>query len=185
MLILYWRLAKDNVEHMTRHPAPIIARFYPAMVNAFPSSVHQSGLDLANRNILWTSVKSIGIKIPLPIDSCCSISLVSKKHADLVSQNCPDLKIWYQTGNPLSVSVASAESKFQAVGMMQIPIVWQNGAGGMTPSVPLSFYKQFLPLPKSRLLLPSPHPSPCPLNKNFGRRLDFAWTSFCINFCSY
>ena len=48
-----------------RHPAPIIARFYPAMVNAFPSSVHQSGLDLANRNILWTSVTSAGIKILL------------------------------------------------------------------------------------------------------------------------
>ena len=100
------------------------------MVNAFPSSVHQSGLDLANRNILWRSVTSAGIKIPLPIDSCCSISLVSKKHADLVSQNCPDLK-FTKLATPLSVSVAaSAESKLQAVGMMQILIVWENGKGG-------------------------------------------------------
>ena len=110
------------------------------MVNTFPSSVHQSGLDLANRNILWTSVTSAGIKISLPIDSCCSISLVSKKHADLVSQNCPDLK-FTKLVTPLSVSVVSAESKLQAVGMMQIPIVWENGgAGAMTPSVPLSHH---------------------------------------------
>ena len=159
---------------MTRHPAPIIARFYLAMVNAFPSSVHQSGLDLANRNILWTSVTAIGIKIPLPIDSCCSISLVSKKHADLVSQNCLDLK-FTKLATPLSVSVASAESKFQAVSMMQIPIVWENGGqGDDTICTPFLFYKQLLPLPKPLLLLPPPHPSPRPLNKNFGRTLDFA-----------
>ena len=83
------------------------------MVNAFPSLVPQSGLDLANRNILWTSVTSAGIKIPLPIGLCCSISLVSKKRADLVSQNCPDLK-FTKLATPLSVSVAGAESKPQA-----------------------------------------------------------------------
>ena len=83
------------------------------MVNAFLSLVRQSGLDLANRNILWTSVTSAGIKIPLPIDSCCSFSLVSKKRADFVSQNCPDLK-FTKLATPLSVSVASAESKPQA-----------------------------------------------------------------------
>ena len=99
------------------------------MVNAFPSSVYQSGLDLANRNILWTSVISAGVKIPLPINSCCSISLVSKEHADLVSQNCPDLK-FTKLATPLLVSVAGAESKLQAVGMMQIPVVWENGGGG-------------------------------------------------------
>ena len=99
---------------------------YLAMVKALPSSVHQSGLDPANRNILWTPVTSAGIKIPLPIDSCCSISLVSKKHADLVSQNCSYLK-FTKLASPLSVSVVSAESKLQSVGMMQIPIVWENG----------------------------------------------------------
>ena len=73
----------------------------------------QSGLDLANRNILWTSVTSAGIKIPLPIDSCCSISLVTKTRADLVSQNCPDLK-FTKLATPFSVSVAGAESKPQS-----------------------------------------------------------------------
>ena len=96
------------------------------MVNALPSSVQQSGLDLANRNILWTPVTSAVIKIPLPIDLCCSISLVSKKLADLVIQNCPDLKST-KLAIPLSVSVASAESTLQAVGMMQIPIMCENG----------------------------------------------------------
>ena len=46
------------------------------------------------------------------------------------------------------------------------------GAGVMTPSVPLSFYERLLPLPKPLLLLPTPHPSSFPPNKNFGRRLD-------------
>ena len=124
---------KENVEHMTTVGSgtqPQLSQDslfgYPAMVNALPSSVQQSGLDLANQNILWTPVASAGIKIPLPIDSCCSISLVSKKHADLVSQNCLDLK-FTKLATPLSVSVASAESTLQAVRMMQIPIVWENG----------------------------------------------------------
>ena len=69
------------------------------------------------------------VKVPLPIDSCCSISLVSKKHADLVSQNWPDLK-FTKLATHLLVSVASAESELQAVGMMRIPIMWENGEGG-------------------------------------------------------
>ena len=99
------------------------------MVNAFPSSVHLSGLDLANRNILWTTVTSAGIKIRLLIDSCCSI----KKHADLISQNCPDLKL-IKLATPLSVSVASAESKLQVVGMHDAYSYrmgkWGGGGGG-------------------------------------------------------
>ena len=63
---------KDNVYHMTTVDSGTQAQFckidfYLAMVNAFPSSVHQTGLDLANRNILWSSITSAGI--PLPIDS--------------------------------------------------------------------------------------------------------------------
>ena len=52
------------------------------------------------------------------------------------------------------------------------------GAGLMTPSVPLSFYAQLLPLSKPLLLLPTPHPSPLPPNKNFGRRLNPGGGSF-------
>ena len=157
------------------------------MVNAFPSSVHQSGLDLANRNILWTSAASAGIKIPLPfpfpIDLCCSISLVSKKHADLVSQNCLDLK-FTKLATPLSVSVASAESKFQAVSMMQIPLVWENGGGGGgggTICTPFFLQTTFAFTQASFTVTPAPSITPSP-NKKFGRGLDFAWTLFSINF---
>ena len=111
------------------------------MVNAFPSSVYQLGLDLANQNILWTSVTSAGIKIPLPIDSCCSISLVGKKHADPVSQNCPDLK-FTKLATALSISVAGAESKLQAVSMMQIPMVWGNGEGRGDNTICTPFFLQ-------------------------------------------
>jgi len=31
-------------------------------------------------------------KLPLPLDSCCSVSLVSLSHADLVASKCPKLK---------------------------------------------------------------------------------------------
>ena len=57
---------KENVEHMTTIGSgtqpqlsqdPLFG--YPAVVNALPSSVQQSGVDLANQNIsLWTSVTS-------------------------------------------------------------------------------------------------------------------------------
>ena len=142
------------------------------MVNAFPSSVNQSGLDLANRNILWTSVTSTGIKIPLPIYSYCSISLISKKHADLVSQNCPDLN-WQHLCRFL-LPVLSRSFKLSALCRLLSCGNMGGGAGAITPSVPLSFYKQLLPLPKPLLLLPPPDPSPRPPNKNFGRRRDFA-----------
>ena len=38
--------------------------------------------DLSSRNILWTRVKSGSLSLPLPIDSCCSLSLVSGSHTD-------------------------------------------------------------------------------------------------------
>ena len=87
---------KENVKHMTTVGSgtqPQLSQDslfgYPTMVNTLSSSVHQLCLDLADRNILWTPVTPTGIKIPLPIDSCCSISLISKKHADLVAKTAP------------------------------------------------------------------------------------------------
>ena len=40
---------------------------------------------LHQRNILWISVTSAGQHLPLPLDSCCSVSLVSKRHADFIA----------------------------------------------------------------------------------------------------
>ena len=132
------------------------------MVNAFPSLVRQLGLDLANQNILKTSVTSAGIKIPLPIDSC----LVSKKRADVVSQNCPDLNQVHQTGNTFidfcCLLVLSRSLRHHADSYRVGKWGGGGGAGAKTPSVPLSFCKQLLPLPKPLLLSSRPHSSPRP-----------------------
>ena len=53
-------------------------------ITAVPSNLQVSDLDLANKNILWTRVTSAGIPLPLPLDSCCSLSLVSQAHAEVI-----------------------------------------------------------------------------------------------------
>ncbi|KAL9981743.1 hypothetical protein ACROYT_G010487 [Oculina patagonica] len=75
---------------------------------------------LCQRNILWTSVTSAGEPQPLPLDSCCSVSLVSKVHADLVASKRIDLKYCALEEH---ISVTSADSKFdlKAVATMQSP----------------------------------------------------------------
>ena len=81
---------------------------------------------LKERHILWTPVVSAAEKLPLPNDSCCSVSLVSRSHADYVASKCPHLK--YQSLETLvTVSVADANSQLKAVGTMEIPIQWSNG----------------------------------------------------------
>ena len=69
---------------------------------------------LRERHILWTPVVSVAEKLPLPLDSCCSVSLVSRSHADYVPSKCPHLK--YQSlDTPVTVSVADANSQLKAV----------------------------------------------------------------------
>ena len=96
----------------------------PAVVNALPSQPQISDLNLATKHILWAPVTSADVKLPL--DSYCSLSLVSQIHAELVSQKCPHLS-YKKLATPLSVSVASPDSQLKAVGIMQIPITWKNG----------------------------------------------------------
>ena len=98
----------------------------PAVVNALPSQPQISDLNLATKHILWAPITSAGVKLPLPLDSCCSLSLVSQIHAELVSQKYPHLS-YKKLATPLSVSVASPDSQLKAVGIMQIPITWENG----------------------------------------------------------
>ena len=158
------------------------------MVNAFPSSVHQSGLDLANRNILWTSLTSAGIKIPLPIYSYFSISLVSKKHAGLVSQNCPDLN-WQHLYRFL-LPVLSRSFRLSAWCTLLLCGKMGGGGGGgggrddNTICTPFFLQTTFAFTQASFTVTPTRSITPSP-NKNFGRRQDFAWTLFCIKFCSY
>ena len=94
-------------------------------VFGLPAVTNSTGT-LKERNILWTPVISAGKKLPLPLDSCCSVSLVSRAHADHVASTRPQLK--YQSlEKPLAVSVADSKSQLQAVGTMEIPIQWSNG----------------------------------------------------------
>ena len=72
------------------------------------SSQLQNCLNLSQKNILWCRVESGGIPIPLPIDSCCSVSLVLQAHAMNVSKNCPNLN-FEALANPIPVSVASPQ----------------------------------------------------------------------------
>ena len=76
--------------------------------------------------------------------------------------------------------------------MMQILTVWENrggggGGGGMgDDTICTAFFLQtiFAFTQASFTVTPALSISPSS-NKNFGRRLDFDWTFFCINFCSY
>ena len=54
------------------------------VVFGLPAVINPVGT-LKECHILWTPVVSAGEKFPLPLDSCCSVSLVSRSHADLVA----------------------------------------------------------------------------------------------------
>ena len=77
------------------------AVFSQPAITAVPNHLEISDLDLANKNILWTCVTSAGIPLPHPIDSCCSLSLVSKAHAEVIVQAHPTLK-FTKLSTPLS-----------------------------------------------------------------------------------
>ena len=95
-------------------------------ITAIPGHLQVPGLDLQNKHILWTPITSAGVSLPLPIDSCCSISLVSQAHADFICQKCPNLT-FTKLPNPIPVAVATPVSKLSTVGVLQVPIIWENG----------------------------------------------------------
>ena len=96
----------------------------PAVTIHTPSAKPEA--QLHQRNILWTSVTSAGQQLPLPLDSCCSVSLVSKVHADYVASKRPDLT-YHTLEEPISVTAADPKSNLKAVSTMQIPITWETG----------------------------------------------------------
>ncbi len=69
---------------------------------------------------------SAGRSLPLPLDTCCSVSIVSEKQADRVATHHPHLR-FTKLEQHVPVSVAGPNSKLWAVGIMQVPIVWENG----------------------------------------------------------
>ena len=90
---------------------------------AIPSHLSISDLDLTNKHILWASITSAGVALPLPLDSCCSLSLVSKAHAEIIAQKHPQLT-FTKLQSPLPVAVANPSSQLTAIGAMQVPIIW-------------------------------------------------------------
>ena len=109
------------------------AIFSQSAITAVPNHLEISDLHLANKNILWTRVTSAGIPLPLPIDSCCSLSLVSKAHSDVIGKVHPTLKFTMCTIYPLSVSVANSQSQPRAIGSLQVPIIQDNGRASVFP----------------------------------------------------
>ena len=57
-----------------------------------PAAQAKPESQLQNCNILWTSITSAGERLALQLDSCCSVSLVSKVRADFVASKRPDVK---------------------------------------------------------------------------------------------
>ena len=92
---------------------------FPAII-VIPNSVAVN-LNLTEKHILWTPITSQGIKLPLPIDSCCSISLVSKNHADALLQTNPTLQ-FTPLDQPLTVSVANPQAQLYTTGILPVPI---------------------------------------------------------------
>ena len=78
-------------------------------------------IDFSQKNILWAKVEGAGVAIPLPIDSCCSVSLVSEAHANYVMKQCPTL-IFERLPTPIPVTVASPDAQLKAIETIQIPI---------------------------------------------------------------
>ena len=113
-------LSKEDVATATAETAPptspggLQAALYGLTAITLPSQGDKvSNLDLANHNILWFSVSSAGVALPLPLDTCCSVSLVSKKHADHILKNCPNLQ-FLRVEQPITVSVASTSASLKS-----------------------------------------------------------------------
>ena len=68
----------------------------------------------------------MGLSLLLPFDSCCLVSLVSQKHAAHIAHQDPNLK-FTKLEQHTPVSAPGPTSNLQAVGIMEVPIVWGNG----------------------------------------------------------
>ena len=71
------------VQTETTQPSPLAPLFGTPAVTTLTDSFLQ-GLDLTNKNILWTKVQSGNRELPLPIVTGCSLSLVIASHADFL-----------------------------------------------------------------------------------------------------
>ena len=82
--------------------------------------------NLSQRHIMWCKVKSGGIDLSLPLDSCCSVSLCSLEHAKLMQEKYPSFK-WVKLPSPVAIHVANKDAGLQGVGMQDVRIDWGPG----------------------------------------------------------
>ena len=100
---------------------PVLGR--PA-ITVLPNDLKISNLDFSSKHILWTSVVSAGVSLPLPLDSCCSVSLVSQSHANVICQK--SLQLTYQKlEQPIPVAVATSATQLKAIAVLQVPFTWE------------------------------------------------------------
>ena len=99
----------------------VLSKTFGMPAIALPNHISLSKLQLGKKNILWTPITSAGV--PLPLDTCCSLSLVSKAHADIVCQKYPMVQ-FTKLDKPLPVAMATPESQLSAISII---IVWETG----------------------------------------------------------
>ena len=75
---------------------------------------------------MWTPITSSGVPLPLPLDTCCSLSLVSQAHADIICHKYPDIQ-FTKLVTLLPVAVATPDSQLMAIGILQVSTVWETG----------------------------------------------------------
>ena len=112
-----------RMEKLERPPAPIPLVAPPAAPN--PGSAPGPDFSLQVPAYGCPAVTAIP-NLPLPIDSCCSLSLVSKAHADVIAKKHPHLT-FTKLQSSLPVAVANPSSQLKAIGLMEVPIIWENG----------------------------------------------------------
>ena len=118
---------KVTAEVTQSNQAPRSDETFPIFgMPAFTAAV-STNTDLSQNNILWSKVESAGVAIPLPIDSCCSVSLVSETHANHIMKQCPILT-FERLPTPILFTVVSPDAQLKAIGTMQIPIKFSPGA---------------------------------------------------------
>ena len=90
----------------------------PAVV--IPATSAKPESQLQNGNILWMSITSAGERLAMPLDSCCSVSLVSKVHADFVASKRGELTYCaLNFEEPISVKTADIKSNLKALAAME------------------------------------------------------------------
>ena len=130
---------ENEVKHQPPQPSPVSLSnattrqdplFSMPATTSLPVNASFSAFDIAEKYILWAKVTSAGVSLPLHLDSCCSVSLVSQNHAETVVKFNP-ARQFTKLEQPIPVPVAGPNSSLRAVGVLQVPIVWESGQSAL------------------------------------------------------